>query len=413
MSQEVRPAPSSAYARNYCVLRYPERGYVRRSMIDSKENDYGDPQSVDHPSVNQFPDYTVQVPYGEHGAHGCDCSPTTLTEIGLDNAPTQATFKGCGDCTGGGWGCCGCCIQSWSASHMADCCHPQGHEQQHNGAYCDPAWCPWSPVCLAETQNTDVASAYRDYCVAHPTDAQCLETCLGRQIQPPPAWCATYLPAYCQHQRTQTQGHLTDTDRALCACQTQKTTADECLWTDCVKARRTGQAWLSPLQQQHLQDDPSCTRTCQSQAPSDQDWSWVCPEQPHRTAALSPAASTPAPPPAPWYWKYRYQSIPGTPLTWGEWGHTLQTAVTQQRQSDSRASGPIVLWRALRSLPSWPLTILVVLLVLLFFALVLLIGAIVSMVAWILGSASVAATPRSSPFSSSFSSSSASSSSAF
>lgn len=287
--------------RSFCVAKYPKRNYRLKSQVSQKNpTGWGEtgPEG-DNPTYASFPEWTYLVGYDE--GHHCDCSLQTLHNMAPQNALKndggdggKAVWKGCGDCTGGShWGCCGCCIMKWSEVNKPDCCNPQGNDKQDSGIYCDPAWCPFSPSCLADS-SPDVRGLYQDYCSSHPLDQECLKVCQSynnaTDIAKAPPWCSAFMAAYCQLKSpTNTAENMTVADKMLCACQFHRTGSDECLWPDCVNAP-PGSAWMTPKQWANQTTPNYCTNACRALSPSVADstnsvinssiYQQVCPQVP-------------------------------------------------------------------------------------------------------------------------------------
>jgi hypothetical protein len=54
-------------------------------------------------------------------------------------------FFGCGDCHGGDWHLCSCCVTSWIVDNLFGCCDPMNPNK--DSVACDPNWCPFSTAC--------------------------------------------------------------------------------------------------------------------------------------------------------------------------------------------------------------------------------------------------------------------------
>ena len=173
-----------------------------------------------------------------------NCSPEEAAYPGTK-------FHGCGDCSGGGWHFCTCCVTKWNENNQSKCCDPVSNTLQNDPVSCDPSWCPFSLNC-------EKADSTASYCVANFDDPKCFQIC-QKYISPEyvtdksrPDWCDTFMVKYCAE-------HNNDSleDQNLCACSLHVTDADECILPSCSSG--TG-VWMSGEQLQRVQN---CGTICE------------------------------------------------------------------------------------------------------------------------------------------------------
>jgi len=237
--------------------KYPGRRYTNKDTLTP--DGHSDPGWGNGDGYGAFPQWTYVI--GMSGKdQGCNCG-------GPESSYPGTSWGGCGDCSGGGWDCCGCCIKSWSTNNKSPCCDPTVSPAnttfQNSGLNCDPAWCPWSPQCLADPIT-------EKYCKTNPTDATCLATCMNyasaATVADAPAWCNGFVPTYCRTQSASAAG-LSDADQTICACSLAMTPSDECLWPACNLAP-DGQTWKTAAQYANAALPTYCQTECQNIRPS-------------------------------------------------------------------------------------------------------------------------------------------------
>ena len=232
------------------------RGYRNKDTLTP--DGHSEPGWGNGDGYGAFPQWTYVI--GMSGKdQGCDCS-------GPINQYPGTSWGGCGDCSGGGWDCCGCCIKEWNPQNKADCCDPVTNTIQSSGIQCDPSWCPWSNSCVSEETDVKTLDRYKNYCMSNLTNTTCMSTCMqyasSELIDKAPSWCNEFIQNYCAS-KSKNSATMSAADATLCGCSMNTTISDECLFPTC-RLSTDGQTWKTATQYQHINDPNYCSNQCKS-----------------------------------------------------------------------------------------------------------------------------------------------------